>query len=140
MSTANLTARSPPAQSSAPGTFDRLAVVYVRQSSVQQVPGEPRVHRASAAALADRAVAASWPGARDLASWSSMTTRARAAAPPKAGSGSNGFLAEVGLDHVGLILGIEMKPARALLQGLASTPRTLRHLPNAAGRSGRAGG
>lgn len=83
---------------------DRLAVVYVRQSTAQQV----LEHRESAALqynLRRRAVEWGWPAERVLVIDEDQGHSGQAAA------GRLGFqrlLAEVGLDHVGLILGIEM--------------------------------
>jgi len=84
--------------------LDRLAVVYVRQSSPQQVL-ENRESRERQYGLVDRAVACGWPKDRVLVIDEDQG---------KSGSTSEGrlgfqrLLAEVGLDHVGLILGIEM--------------------------------
>ena len=82
----------------------RLALVYVRQSHPQQVA----THGESTArqyALVDRAVALGWPRDRVVVidedqgqSGQSMVTRL----------GFQRLLAEVSLDHVGLILGLEM--------------------------------
>jgi DNA invertase Pin-like site-specific DNA recombinase len=83
---------------------DRLAVVYVRQSTAQQV----LEHRESAALqynLRRRAVEWGWPPERVLVIDEDQGHSGQAA------EGRLGFqrlLAEVGLDHVGLILGIEM--------------------------------
>jgi DNA invertase Pin-like site-specific DNA recombinase len=101
MTTANPGLRSPKIQ---PWHLDRLAVVYVRQSSVQQVL-ENRESTERQYALVDRAVACGWPKDRVLVIDEDQG---------KSGSTSEGrlgfqrLLAEVGLDHVGLILGIEM--------------------------------
>lgn len=83
---------------------ERLAVVYVRQSSPQQV----LEHRESAALqyeLAQRAVAWGWAQERVLIIDEDQGQSAKWA------EGRLGFqrlLAEVSLDHVGLVLGIEM--------------------------------
>jgi len=83
---------------------ERLAVVYVRQSSPQQV----LAHRESAALqydLAQRAVAWGWPQERVLIIDEDQGQSGKWA------EGRLGFqrlLAEVSLDHVGLVLGIEM--------------------------------
>jgi len=87
-----------------PSHVDRLAVVYVRQSTAQQV----LEHRESAAlqyALRRRAIDWGWP-----------TDRVQVIDEDQGHSGSSvegrvGFqrlLTEVALDHVGLVLGIEM--------------------------------
>jgi DNA invertase Pin-like site-specific DNA recombinase len=87
-----------------PQHWERLAIVYVRQSSPQQV----LEHRESAAlqyALVQRAVALGWPPERVVVIDEDQGQSAKWA------EGRLGFqrlLAEVGLDHVGLVLGIEM--------------------------------
>src|SRR5215216_3037278 len=82
----------------------RQAMVYVRQSRPQQVV-EHVESTARQYALVDRAMALGWAPARVVVidedqgqSGQSMATR----------FGFQRLLAEVGLDHVGLILGIEM--------------------------------
>lgn len=87
-----------------PGHRDRWAVVYVRQSSPQQV----LEHRESAAlqyALRQRAIEWAWPSDRVLVidedqGCSGTTAEGRL--------GFQRLLAEVSLDRVGLVLGIEM--------------------------------
>jgi len=87
-----------------PGHLDRLAVVYVRQSSPKQVLD----HRESTArqyAFADQAVALGWPRERVLTidedlGKSGRTTEGR--------SGFQRLVTEVTLNHVGLVLGLEM--------------------------------
>jgi DNA invertase Pin-like site-specific DNA recombinase len=87
-----------------PWHLDRIAVVYVRQSTPQQVLD----HQESTArqyALADRAVALGWPRDRvttidDDLGKSGQSVEGR--------PGFQRLLAEVALDHVGLILGLEM--------------------------------
>ena len=87
-----------------PWHLDRLAIVYVRQSTPQQVLD----HRESTArqyALADRAVALGRPRDRVLTIDDDLGTSGQSI------EGRPGFqrlLAEVALDHVGLILGLEM--------------------------------
>lgn len=84
--------------------LQRLAIVYVRQSTPQQVL-EHRESTARQYALADRAVALGWPAAA-----------VRVIDEDQGQSGSsaasrNGFqrlLAEISSDRVGLILGLEM--------------------------------
>ena len=84
--------------------LDRLAIVYVRQSSPQQV----HEHRESGRLqydLRSRAAALGWPADRVIVIDEDQGRSGKTAA------GRPGFqrlLAEVGLDHVGLILGIEM--------------------------------
>jgi len=84
--------------------LERLAVVYVRQSTQQQVL-DHQESKARQYALVDLAVALGWSGDRieviDEDQGHSGTTA----------EGRLGFqrlLAEVGLDHVGIILGIEL--------------------------------
>ncbi len=82
----------------------RLAMVYVRQSSPQQVLH----HRESAArqyGLVHRAVALGWPADRVLVIDDDQGQSGRSA------DGRVGFqrlVAEVTLNHVGLVLGLEM--------------------------------
>ena len=82
----------------------RLAVVYVRQSSAQQVLN----HQESTAlqySLREKAIAWGWPNERVLVIDEDQAHSGSSAA------GRTGFqrlLVEVGLNHVGLILGIEM--------------------------------
>ena len=102
-----------PASPSSPGSLssklrprhqERLAVVYIRQSSPHQVL-EHRESTALQYGLADRAVMLGWPRERVLIIDEDQGQSGRSA------EGRLGFqrlLAEVGLDHVGLILGIEM--------------------------------
>jgi DNA invertase Pin-like site-specific DNA recombinase len=84
--------------------LERLAVVYVRQSTVQQMMD----HRESTNLqydLANRAIALGWPEGRVLVIDEDLGKSASSA------EGREGFarlVAEVGLDHVGLILGVEM--------------------------------
>lgn len=84
--------------------WGRLAIVYVRQSSPQQIIN----HRESTArqyALVDRAVDLGWLRERVLVIDEDQGQSGQSVA------GRPGFqrlLAEVGLDHVGLVLGLEM--------------------------------
>jgi DNA invertase Pin-like site-specific DNA recombinase len=82
----------------------RLAIVYVRQSSPQQVLD----HRESTArqyALVDRAVALGWPADRVVVIDEDQGQSGQSAT---ARLGFQRLLAEVSLDHVGLVLGLEM--------------------------------
>src|SRR3954467_11475148 len=87
-----------------PWHLDRAAIVYVRQSTPQQVLD----HQESTArqyALADRAVALGWPRSQVQVIDDDLGKSGQSA------EGRPGFqrlLAEVALDHVGLILGLEM--------------------------------
>lgn len=84
--------------------LERLAVVYVRQSTPQQVLN----HRESTALqynLTRRAVELGWPDQRVLVIDDDLGLSGRTA---EGRAGFQRLLAEVGLDHVGLVLGIEM--------------------------------
>jgi DNA invertase Pin-like site-specific DNA recombinase len=84
--------------------LEKLAVVYVRQSSPQQVL-ENRESTARQYALAGHAAALGWPEQRVLLIDEDQGHSGRAAA------GRPGFqrlLAGVTMDHVGIILGLEM--------------------------------
>lgn len=83
--------------------LDRKAVVYIRQSSPQQVAE----HKESAArqyALADVAVALGWP--RDRVEVVDAD-QGRSGQTAEGRPGFQYILAELGLDHVGIILGLE---------------------------------
>jgi Resolvase, N terminal domain len=87
-----------------PWHLDRLAVVDVRQSTPQQV-AENRESTDRRYALAQRAVELGWPPDRIRVLDDDQGKRGITA------EGRPGFqrlLAEVGLDHVGLILGLEL--------------------------------
>jgi DNA invertase Pin-like site-specific DNA recombinase len=87
-----------------PRHWERVAVVYVRQSTRQHVlehQESTRLHYG----LGRRAVAWGWPEARVLVIDDDLGRSGTSA------EGRHGFqrlVAEVGLDHVGLILGVEM--------------------------------
>ena len=93
--------RSPKVQ---PWHLDRLAVVYVRQSTAQQV-AENRESTDRQYALARRAVELGWPADRVLII---DDDQGKSGATAEGRLGFQRLLAEVGLDHVGLILGLEM--------------------------------
>jgi DNA invertase Pin-like site-specific DNA recombinase len=87
-----------------PRHLDRLAVVYVRRSSARQVL-ENRESTELQYRLGDRAMALGWPESQVLVIDEDLGHSGQSVA------GRQGFqrlLAEVGLDHVGLVLGIEM--------------------------------
>ncbi len=84
--------------------LDRLAVVYVRQSDPQQVLNH-RESRERQYALADHAVALGWPRDRILIIDDDQGLSGRTADQR---GGFQRLLAEVTMEHVGLILGIEM--------------------------------
>ena len=87
-----------------PWHLDRLAVVYVRQSTPQQV-AENRESTDRQYALAQRAVDLGWPPDRILVI---DDDQGKSGTTAEGRLGFQRLLAEVGLDHVGLILGIEM--------------------------------
>jgi DNA invertase Pin-like site-specific DNA recombinase len=83
---------------------DRLAVVYVRQSTLQQLVRHQESTRLQYG-LVDRALGLGWPQAQVLVIDDDQGKSATSAA------GRPGFqrlVAEVGLNHVGLVLGVEM--------------------------------
>jgi DNA invertase Pin-like site-specific DNA recombinase len=84
--------------------FDLLAIVYVRQSDPQQVLNH-RESRERQYALADLAVAWGWPRDRVLIIDDDQGLSGRTADHR---SGFQRILAEVTMEHVGLVLGIEM--------------------------------
>src|ERR671929_4671 len=87
-----------------PRHWERLAVVYVRQSTMQQVLEHQESTRLQYG-LVQRAVAWGWPESRVLVIDDDLGQSGTSA------EGRQGFqrlVAEVGLDHVGLILGVEM--------------------------------
>jgi DNA invertase Pin-like site-specific DNA recombinase len=84
--------------------LDRLAVVYVRQSTMQQVLDHQESTRLQYG-LVQRAVTLGWAEARVTVIDEDLGRSGTSA------EGRHGFqrlVAEVGLDHVGLILGVEM--------------------------------
>ena len=83
---------------------DRLAVVYIRQSSPQQVL-EHRESTALQYALQRRAVEWGWPAEQVLVI---DQDQGRSGTTIEGREGFKHLLAEVSLDHVGLVLGIEM--------------------------------
>jgi DNA invertase Pin-like site-specific DNA recombinase len=87
-----------------PHHLERLALVYIRQSTAQQVL-EHRESTRRQYGLVDYAVALGWPAERVLVIDEDQGQSGRTAA------GRSGFqylLAEVTLDHAGLVLGLEM--------------------------------
>src|SRR4051812_4680007 len=82
----------------------RLAIVYVRQSDPQQVLNH-RESRERQYELVDLAVALGWPRDRVVVIDDDQGKTARTAVQR---SGFHRILAEVTMEHVGLVLGIEM--------------------------------
>lgn len=83
---------------------ERVAIVYVRQSTAHQVLN----HRESAArqyALVDLAVQLGWPSERIVVI---DEDQGQSGASAEGRSGFQGMLTEVSLNHVGIILGIEL--------------------------------
>ncbi len=87
-----------------PWHLDRLAVVYVRQSTPQQVC-ENTESTQRQYALQQRAIDLGWPAERVVVI---DDDQGRSGASAEGRLGFQRLLAEVGLDHVGLILGLEM--------------------------------
>jgi DNA invertase Pin-like site-specific DNA recombinase len=83
---------------------DRLAAVYVRQSSPQQVHDHQESTRLQYG-LAERAGALGWAASRVLVIDDDLGHSASGA---DARPGFQRLVSEVGLDHVGIVLGIEM--------------------------------
>ena len=84
--------------------LERLVLVYVRQSDPQQVFNN-RESRERQYELADRAVALGWPRDRVVIVDDDTGTTATSADHR---DGFHRVMAEVAMDHVGLILGIDM--------------------------------
>jgi DNA invertase Pin-like site-specific DNA recombinase len=84
--------------------LDRLAFVYVRQSSPQQVL-EHRESRQRQYALVDYAIALGWPADRVEVIDEDQGQSGRDA---ENRAGFQRLLAEVAIDHVGIVLGLEM--------------------------------
>jgi DNA invertase Pin-like site-specific DNA recombinase len=84
--------------------LDKLAIVYVRQSSPQQVV-ENRESTARQYALVDFAKALGWPGERVLLI---DEDQGQSGSRAENRGGFQRLLAEVTLDHVGLVLSLEM--------------------------------
>ena len=84
--------------------LDRLAVVYIRQSSRQQVLDHQESTRLQYA-LADRAIALGWQACRVVVIDEDL---GKSGASAVARTGFQRLVSEIGLDHVGLVLGSEM--------------------------------
>jgi len=83
---------------------DRLAVIYVRQSSRQQVADHGESTRLQYG-LADRAVALGWPASRVMVIDEDL---GRSAANAAERPGFARLVAEITMGHAGLVLGLEM--------------------------------
>jgi DNA invertase Pin-like site-specific DNA recombinase len=84
--------------------LDRLAVVYVRQSSLRQVAEHQESTRLQYG-LTERAIALGWPPERILVIDEDL---GRSAATAQGRPGFQRMVADVGLDRVGIVLGTDM--------------------------------
>ena len=92
-----------------PWHLDRIAIVYIRRSDPQQPVKHPE-STARQYALVDRAVALGWPRERVKVI---DDDQGKTASTAEGRLGFHYLLAEVALDHIGLILGLEVsRPAR----------------------------
>ena len=87
-----------------PGHLDRLAVVYVRQSTVQQVERHQESTRLQYG-LVERARQLGWAPQQVVVIDEDL---GRSAGSTAGRPGFQRLVAEVGLGHVGIVLGIEM--------------------------------
>ena len=87
-----------------PAHLDRLAVVYVRQSTVQQVAEHQESTRLQYG-LTDRAQTLGWPADRVVVIDDDL---GKSGASATCRLGFQRLVSEVSLNHVGLILGVEM--------------------------------
>jgi Resolvase, N terminal domain len=109
--------------------MDRKAIVYIRQSNPQQV-AEHKESTARQYALADLAVALGWPRDRVAVIDADQGHSGQTA------EGRLGFqyiLAEVGLDHVGIILGQDASRLARSDPDWAPPGPAVRPVPHAAG-------
>jgi DNA invertase Pin-like site-specific DNA recombinase len=83
--------------------IDRIAIVYIRQSTVQQVEKHTESTKLQYA-LAERAQQLGWPQQRVLIIDDDL---GRSGATAEGRPGFQRLVAEVGLNHVGIVLGIE---------------------------------
>jgi DNA invertase Pin-like site-specific DNA recombinase len=83
---------------------DRLALIYVRQSTMQQVERHQESTRLQYG-LVSRATQLGWPSQRVIVVDDDL---GRSATTTVGRPGFQRLVAEVGLDHVGIVLGIEM--------------------------------
>ena len=87
-----------------PGQPHRLAVVYVRQSTLQQIERHQESTRRQYG-LAERALELGWPRQRVLVIDDDL---GKSGTSIEGRPGFQRLVTEVSLDHVGLILGLEM--------------------------------
>src|SRR5262249_11662285 len=89
--------------------LDRIAIVYIRQSDPQQLVKHPE-STARQYALVERAVALGWPRDRVVVI---DEDQGKTASTAEGRFGFHYLMAEVALDHIGLLLGSEVsRPAR----------------------------
>jgi DNA invertase Pin-like site-specific DNA recombinase len=86
-----------------PWHLDRCAIDYIRQSTLQQV-AENQESTARQYALVDRAVTLGWPRERVIV----IDDLGKSGQSAEGRPGFQRLLAEVALDHVGLVLSLEM--------------------------------
>ena len=101
---ANPPAGGPRSEKITPRHHDRLAVVYVRQSTVQQVLDHQESTRLQYG-LVPRAQDLGWTGERVVVIDDDL---GQSGASADARVGFQRLVSEVSLDHVGLVLGVEM--------------------------------
>lgn len=111
--------------------LERLAVVYVRQSTLQQVLDHQESTRLQYG-LVNRAQALGWSQERVLVIDDDL---GKSGASAEGREGFQRLVAEVGLNHVGLILGVEMSRLARSSLILASTVGNLRIVWHANSRS-----
>ena len=112
--------------------LEKLAVVYVRQSTPRQVL-EHRESTDLQYKLANRAVALGWAQDRVLVIDDDL---GQSGATAENRIGFQRLLAEIGMNHVGLVLGMEMSRLGAVQPRLASTLGVVRGIWRAVGRFG----
>ena len=93
-----------PTQQITPRQLQRLACLYIRQSTVQQVVTNVE-STARQYALRERALALGWPAERIVVIDQDLGQSGASAADR---AGFQRLVAEVGLGHVGLVLGLEV--------------------------------
>lgn len=99
-----ITASMPVSVKVAPHHLDRLAVVYVRQSTLQQVEQHQESTQVQYG-LADRACRRGWPRPKVVVIIEDLGLSGASAVGR---AGFQRLVAEVGLGHVGLVLGFEV--------------------------------
>ena len=105
-----------------PDHRDRLAVVYIRQSTPQQVEHHQESARLQYA-LVDYAMVLGWPRERILVI---DEDQGRSAASSQGRLGFQHLVAEVGLGRVGVVLGVEMSRLAAPVAIGTSCSRSVR--------------